>query len=107
MVRMTAWITAMNRTVPLRVIQFRSFDVQMAECVFQWTFSVIWKMTVVTEVMNRIVTNLLVPQINFAVFKVGGVCIGDTDVTRAPTVPMGPTKQGATLPLSPMPPLPR
>ena len=42
------------------------------------------------------------PHINFAVFKVGGVCIGDTDVTRAPTVPMGPTRQGATLPVRPL-----
>lgn len=41
-----------------RVIQFRSFVVQMAECVFLWTFSVIWKMTVVTEVMNRIVVSV-------------------------------------------------
>ena len=41
------------------------------------------------------------PQVNFAVFKVGGVCIGDTDVTRAPTVPMGPTKQGAIVPVRP------
>ena len=31
---------------------------QMAECVFLWTFSVIWKMTVVTEVMNRIVVSV-------------------------------------------------
>lgn len=28
--------------------------------------------------------------------------MGDTDVTRAPTVPMGPTKQGATLPVRPL-----
>ena len=42
------------------------------------------------------------PQINFAVFKVGGVCIGDTDVTRALTVPMDPTRQGATLPVRPL-----
>ena len=42
------------------------------------------------------------PLINFAVFKVGGVWIGDTDVTRAPTVPMNPTRQGATLPVCPL-----
>ena len=28
--------------------------------------------------------------------------MGDTDVTRALTVPMGPTKQGATLPVRPL-----
>ena len=39
------------------------------------------------------------PHRNFAVFKVEGVCIGGTDATRRPTVPMDLTKQGATVPV--------